>query len=221
MTKLPKCEGYVTGEHWNDPWTVAVGDRRDPLPGVTAADLDVDGRYCLPENGETVDAACCERWAHRSEIDQRFGLSLCRECFYAAAHLWRDLNRAAGLCACGMDCMPMLNQCRECNARSRRQAAAVRNRQKLAAAARAKLKAKRAAIDAERAEADRLVASFTHDTVRAAMEAAGGDKPQAAAALGLRRKPSNSTWGSDVTPVAILSSWLRRKANVNVWPPTR
>lgn len=122
--------------------------------------------YSVDEYGyETGELSVCGEPAHRSDIDPRFGVPLCRECFYDAAADWRRANQEAGLCACGQDCLPGIKTCRDCTARNKRNAAKAakqKKRREQEAADRARYdEMKKAALARRKAlTADELVAAY-------------------------------------------------------------
>ena len=206
---LPRCSGIGT---WHD-------DRFYVWPGITLDDVDADG--WIRTEYESAKGTQCEDLAYQSVIDSRFGVPLCRRCFYAHAADWRSENRNAGLCACGLDTLPNISTCRDCTARKKRQAAAARTRTKVerTLAAAAEKAAVEEARQREEARAPGLakVAALTHEEVRAALDSTNGNFPKAAANLGLASVPSLNS-GSPKGPSQLLKDWVRRKANQGVWP---
>lgn len=161
--ELPDCEGLEVYDDVGERWYSAAG-----VSGMTdeeAIDQTPDYfRRCIGE-------------AYRPEIDPRFGKPLCRHCFYERAKAWRTQNRHAGLCACGMDTMPGIKECRDCNARSRRRATAAVNRAKAAAKEAAKEKERQQLLAAQERAVKAAVDALTVETVLAGVEAHQGDVP--------------------------------------------
>ena len=106
---------------------------------------------------------------------------MCRRCFFALAAQWREANRAEGLCACGLDPLPGIGSCRECNARQRRQATARRNEAK----ARIKAAEERERLQELENEQRKLRKRLTLEECEAAITAHDGDKKAAALSLGM------------------------------------
>ena len=213
---LPRCSGIGTWDH----------EGFDVWPGITLDDIDANG-WIRTESESAIGSQCVD-FAYRSVIDSRFGVPLCRQCFYAHAAHWRIENQNAGLCACGLDTLPNISTCRDCTARKNRQAAAARTRAKderTRAAAAEKVAAGAEKVAAEKArqrEEARApglakVAALTHEKVRAALNAANGNFPKAAANLGLASVPALHP-GSPKGPSQLLRNWVQRKANQGVWP---
>ena len=206
---LPRCGGIGT---WYD-------GEFDVWPGITLGDLDADG--WIRTDHDSAKGSQCVQHAYRSTIDSRFGIPLCRRCFYEHAAHWRRQNQKAGLCACGLDTLPGILTCRECTARNNRQAAAARTRAKAerAQVAAAEAAAAENARQREEARAPGLakLAALTHEEVRAALDAADGNFPKAAANLSLVSVPAPNQ-GNARGPSQLLRDWVHRKANRGVWP---
>ena len=123
----------------------------------------------------------CGEQTYREEIDRRFGVPLCRTCFFELAKQWRAANQDEGLCACGRDPLPGIKTCRDCNARDRRQAAAQRNRERAVQ----KVAGERAEAERIDKEQRKLRDSLTLAELEDAIEQHGGDRRAAALSLGI------------------------------------
>ena len=167
----------------------------------------------------------CGDPGYREDVDPRWGIILCRRCFYDLACQWQEANRAAGLCRCGRDTLPDIGSCRECNARQRRRAAATRNAKKKAQKQQEQIQkaqeAHEAVVEARRA----LLESITPEQWKEAARAPacpdarrGTSRPgRIAAHLGVKALPASVAGRSAGASAGVLvSRFLNLKANAHI-----